>query len=224
MNVDRSFKKIPRDFQIRNWAPRRLRASQINPLKSGVPIKGFRGIGGSVPTRGWLTPSSRRDSSDKKISILFRVANFTPLSWTSPKPHEKPLAWKKLLVACKRCFKTVKKIPRAEISLQNGFLLAPTLLWYGFSLASIRLFQKIWVCSQIAVLCHLAAKRFFSFASVWLQFCFNFASVLLHFGFLRSNAIFIVCSRWLVLLQICFSFASTWLPSWNRSHGFRHHI
>jgi len=109
---DWSFKKISRDFQNRNSAPWRLRASQINPLKRGLPIKGFTGIGGSIPTRGWLTSSSRQDSSDKKISILFRVAYFTPLSWTSPKPHEKPLAWKMLLVACKRCLKTVKKMIR----------------------------------------------------------------------------------------------------------------
>jgi len=109
------------------------------------------------------------------------------------------------------------------------------LIWlqFGFNTAFSEDLGLLPDCYQIAVLCHLAAKRFFSFASVWLQFCFNFASVwlqfcfnfasvLLHFGFLRSNAIFIVCSRWLVLLQLCFSFASTWLPSWNRSHAFRH--
>ena len=91
------------------------------------------------------------------------------------------------------------------------------LIWlkFGFNMAFSEDLGLLPDCYQIAVLCHLAAKRFFSFASAWLQFCFNFASVLLHFGFLRSNAIFIVCSRWLsfasALLQLGFLL--------NRSHA-----
>jgi len=115
MNVDWSFKKIFRDFQIRNSTHRRLRASQINPLKKVVPIKGSRGIAGSIPTRGWLTPSSRQDSSDKKISILFRVTYFTPLSWTSPKPHKKPLAWKKVTCSVQKVLQN-----RQEDDLEAG--------------------------------------------------------------------------------------------------------
>jgi len=88
------------------------------------------------------------------------------------------------------------------------------LIWlqFGFNTAFSEYLGLLPDCYQIAVLCHLAAKRFFSFASAWLQFCVNFASVLIHFGFLRSNAIFIVCSRWLsfasTLLQFCFNLAS----------------
>ena len=52
-----------------------------------------------------------------------------------------------------------------------------------------------------------------------LQFGFNFASVWLHFGFLRSNAIFIVCLQMAsfasTLLQFCFNLASFLEPLIN---------
>jgi len=54
--------------------------------------------------------------------------------------------------------------------------IALTWLQFGFIAAFSEDLGLLPDCYQIAVLCHLAAKRFFSFASVLLQLCFSFAS------------------------------------------------
>jgi len=91
MNVDWSFKKISRDFQIRNSTPRRLRASQINPLKRGVPMKGFRGIGGSIPTRGWLSETECQCHWLLKKSVALKIGtnqcHWLFLKVTAPECH-----------------------------------------------------------------------------------------------------------------------------------------